>query len=378
MITSSDSNFNKNLLTIYFKHLKDPRRTYKGNLKHSLSDILLLTLSAVVCGCQEWDSILLFAEQELDWLKKHGSFSKGLPSKDTLRRFFSVLDPDSFNSCYRKWIDSLRNKTPSEVIAIDGKTIRGAKSALNNNIITPHILSAFATDQELCLGQLKVLEKSNEITAIPELLDLLFVQGSTVTIDAMGCQKTIVEKIRCKKANYVIAVKANQGALHMALKDTLLLEKPVEISVEDDCGHGRVEKRTCKIYNDLSHFSDVHKWRDLKTFVIIEKEVFEKSSQKTSIETRYYISNLKNGAKNINEIVRKHWAVENQLHWVLDVVLNEDNSRKRTLNCAENFNIILKSALTLINQEKTLKKSKNNKRLKALLNQEYREKVFNF
>lgn len=378
MSISSDSKFNRNFLNDYFSNLQDPRRTTKGNLRHCMSDILLLTFSAVLCGCQEWDRILMFGEHEIDWLKKHGSFSNGLPSKDTLRRFFMALDPSSFQKCFRNWIDSLRNPSTLEVIALDGKTVRGAKNPSAPQSITPHIVSAMATDQGLCLGQFKVIDKSNEISAITELLDVLFIEKSIVTIDAMGCQKAIVEQIRSKNANYIIAAKANQGALHLAIKDTLQLEKPTEIVEQDDCGHGRVEKRTCKIYTNLSHLENSEKWKDLKSFIVIEKEVYYKSSQKKTNETRFYISNLSQDAATINTAIRKHWSIENQLHWVLDVVFNEDSARKRIQNSAENFNVILKTALTLINNETTLKKSKNNKRFKALINEEYREKVLGF
>lgn len=378
MSTTSDSKFNRNFLHLYFSTLQDPRRTTKGNLRHCMSDILLLTVSAVLCGCQEWDRILMFGEHEIDWLKTHGSFSNGLPSKDTLRRFFMALDPSSFQNCFRNWIDSLRNPNNLEVIALDGKTIRGAKNLSAPQSITPHIVSAMATDQGLCLGQFKVTDKSNEISAITDLLDVLFIENSIVTIDAMGCQKTIVEQIRSKNANYIIAVKANQGTLHLAIKDTLQLEKPIEIAEQDDCGHGRVEKRICKIYTNLSHLENSEKWKGLSSFIVVEKEVYDKSSQKTTNETRFYISNLSNDATAINNAIRKHWSIENQLHWVLDVVFSEDSARKRIKNSAENFNIILKTALTLINKETTLKKSKNNKRFKALINKKYREKVLGF
>ena len=378
MSLSSDSKFNRNFLNRYFLNLQDPRRTHKGNIKHSMSDILLLTFSAVLCGCQEWDRILMFGAHEIDWLKKHGSFSNGVPSKDTLRRFFMALDPSSFQDCFRNWIDSIRHSTALEVIALDGKTVRGAKNISAPQSITPHIVSAMATDQGLCLGQFKVTDKSNEISAITELLDVLFIEDSIVTIDAMGCQKAIVEQIRSKNANYIVAAKANQGELHLAIKDTLKLENPIEIVEQNDCGHGRVEKRCCKIYTNLSHFEHAEKWKDLKSFIVVEKEIYYKSSQKTSQETRFYISNLAQDAKTINNAIRKHWSIENQLHWVLDVVFNEDSARKRIQNSAENFNIILKTALTLINQETTLKKSKNNKRFKALIDKQYREKVLGF
>ena len=373
-----EDQFNTTFLSKYFYNLEDPRRTDKGNLRHRLSDILLLVLSAVLCRCQEWDEILLFGDQEIDWLKKHGSFENGIPSKDTLRRFFSALDPENFQACFVQWISTFRNQTILEVVSIDGKTIRGASTKSDATSVSPHIITALASEQGLCLGQIKTEDKSNEITAIPKLLNSISIENCTITIDAMGCQTEIIETVRNNQANYIIAVKGNQGQLSQAIKDTVALEKPIDTNTMNDCGHGRVEKRSCHVYPNLSHLEDKHRWKDLKTFIVIEKEVFYKATQKTTKETRYYISNLNISASQINTMVREHWAIENKLHWVLDVVFEEDYARKRTGNSAENFNLILKMALLLINKEKTFKKSKNNKRLKALLDREYREKIMLF
>lgn len=378
MLGSSKPNFNTTFLSNYFSKLQDPRCTYRGNLKHRLSDILLLVLSAVVCRCQEWDEIVLFGEQEIEWLKKHGSFDNGIPSKDTLRRFFAALDTASFNECFLKWIASLRNDKLSEVVAIDGKTIRGASTKSNPESVSPHILTALASEQGLCLGQVKTDAKSNEITSIPLLLKNLSINSCTVTIDAMGCQKEIIESIRDENANYVVAAKGNQGSLLEAIKDTVLLEKPVETSVSEDYGHGRIEKRTCYLYTNLSHFQDRRLWKDLGSFIKIEKEVYHKTTGKTTNDTRYYISNITKDANQLNKMVRAHWSVENKLHWVLDVVFEEDYARKRAGESAENFNLIFKIALLLINNEKSFKKSKNNKRLRAMLDRKYREKILLF
>ncbi|WP_185956464.1 ISAs1 family transposase [Changchengzhania lutea] len=265
-----------------------------------------------------------------------------------------------------------------EVVSIDGKTIRGASTKSDLTSVSPHIITALASEQGLCLGQIKTDDKSNGITAIPELLNTISIENRTITIDAMGCQTEIVETARSNRANYMIAVKGNQGQLYQAIKDTVLLEKPAGTHIQDDCGHDRVEKRTCYVYTDLSHLEDGQRWKDLKTFIAIQKEVFYKATQKTTYETRYYISNLHISASQTNTMIRQHWAIENKLHWVLDVVFEEDYARKRTGNSAENFNLILKMALLLVNKEKTFKKSKNNKRLKALLDREYREKLMFF
>lgn len=378
MLSRPSAKFNNHFLSKHFSSLTDPRRTEKGNLQHLMSDILLLALVSSVCGLTDYDDIVYFGNQELDWFKKHGNFSRGIPSKDTIRRFFSALDPVSFKDCFMDWASSLRDFGVTDTIAIDGKTIRGASTKSDPDSITPHIISALATEQGLCLGQLKVSDKSNEITAIPELLDLLSISGDTVTIDAMGCQSAIVDKIIDKKANYVIAVKGNQKDLELAIKDTVLLERPIGISVIDDCGHGRVEKRTCTVYDNLSHLEDIDKWTDLKTFIKIESEVFHKSTGKTTNEKRYYISNLEQNAELFNKTIRKHWAIENKLHWSLDVTFKEDQSRKRAGNMAENFNMIFKTTLMLINNEKSYRKSKKSKRLRALMDRQYREKILFF
>ncbi len=335
-------------------------------------------LSAVLCRCQEWDGIVLFGEQELEWLRKHGAFDNGIPSKDTLRRFFASLDPERFRECFAQWIAPLRNSKLNEVIAIDGKTIRGTSTKSDPKSVAPHILTALASEQGLCLGQVKTDAKSNEITAIPELLEAISIGGCTVTIDAMGRQKEIVRAIRDKNADYIIAAKGNQGSLLEAIEDTVLLERPVETAIEDDCGHGRVEKRTCHLYTDLSHFKDSGSWKDLGSFIKIEKRAYHKATGKTDQETRYYISNITKDAAGLNKMVRPHWSVENQLHWVLDVVFGEDYARKRTGPSAENFNLVLKMALLLVNSEKSHKKSKNNKRLRALMDREYRGKLLHF
>lgn len=375
MFFKPTTKFNSTFLSNYFNSLTDPRRTEKGNLQHQMSDILFLTLTGVICGLSEYEDIVYFGKQELAWLQKYSSFANGIPSKDTLRRFFSALDPKSFQSCFFNWVNSLREQDKIDTISIDGKTIRGASTKSVPDSISPHIISALATEQGLCLGQLRVADKTNEITAIPKLLDILFFEKSTVTIDAMGCQSTIVEKIIEKKGNYIIAVKDNQKALARAIKDTVLLERPISTSVIENCGHGRVEKRTCKVYDNLTHLETLDKWLNLKSFVEVESEIFHKSTGKTTKEKRLYISNLESSAKIFNQTVRKHWAIENQLHWVLDVVFKEDSSKKRAGHVAENFNMIYKTALMLINKEKSFKRSKKGKKLGALLDRKYREKI---
>ncbi len=256
----------------FFSDLEDPRRTEKGNLRHLLSDILLLTISAILCGVNGWKLVRVFGESELSWLKQYGDFSSGIPSEDTLECVFSILDPKSFNSCFINWMASFRDEIKGEVVAIDGKSMRGAKSKKQDKSIS-HIVSAFASSNCLVLGQIKVEEKSNEITAIPVLLDQLYLSGCTVTIDAMGCQTSIAEKIIDSRADYILAVKANQSNLQQAIKDTILLENPQSTHIWDDFGHGRIQKRTCRAFQELSHIENPEKWKGLSTLFVIDTEI---------------------------------------------------------------------------------------------------------
>lgn len=354
----------------HFSTMEDPRRTTKGNFLHPLSDILFLVVSAVISGADDWETIVLFGENQLKWLKKYGGYGNGIPSCDTLKRVFSALDTKRFNAAFMDWANDICELGAGEVVAVDGKAIRGTKQKK-----LPHIVSAFAAGNRLTLGQVAADEKSNEITAIPELLDLLDIGGTTVTIDAMGCQREIAKKIIDKGADYLLAVKGNQGNLEEAILDTVLLEVPVDKNVQNDLGHGRIETRTCWAYQDLSHIGDSEKWPGLRTLARVESIRVDKKTGRESREQRIYISSLAADAKILNERVRKHWAVENNLHWTLDVLFGEDASRKRKGNAAENFNIVLKTALGLIVGETTLKKSKKNKRMLAAYDYRYREKL---
>jgi len=362
---------------IFLENLNDPRRTTKGNVLHNFGDILFLVLTAVLCGMKDWESIEIFGESQLVWLRKFRKYENGIPSHDTINRVISSLDSAHFNKCFIKWINNISKTTKGEVVAIDGKSIKGsACKAQNINAI--HIVSAYAADNELCLGQYTTSSKSNEITAIPILLDLIAIQGCTITIDAMGCQSDIAEKIRKNKAEYILAVKGNQGNLEQSIKDTILLSKPVSTDIEDDFGHGRIEKRSCFVYEDLSHIEDIKRWTDLKTIVKVETEVIDKTTNKQFTEERFYISSLKPDAAYINRAIRKHWSVENKLHWNLDVLFNEDSSKKRQKNAAENFNIISKIALSIVQKDKSNKKNKKQRMLMAAFDNKYREKLLGF
>ena len=378
MISQPFSKFNTYSLSKFFNQSLETRRTNKGNLQHTFYDILLVVLVSALCGLEKYSLMVQFAKNELEWFKKYGEFDSGIPSSETIRRFLTSLDTAVFQECYSNWIGSLCDLDEVKSIAIDGKTIRGASTKSNPNSINPHILTAWASEQGLSLGQLRVDDKSNEITAIPELIKKIVVKGSVFTIDAMGCQKDIVSEITSHQADYIIAVKGNQKSLEIAIKDTALLEKPDDVSVKEDIGHGRVEKRTCSIYRDLSHLCPKNSWQGLKQFVSIESQVFCKSTKKTTTQTRYYITSLEEGALKMNQLIQQHWSIENQLHWILDVSFNEDCSRKRAGNSAENFNIIFKSALSILKNDKSINKPLSHKKLEALINRKYRSELMKF
>jgi predicted transposase YbfD/YdcC len=262
-----------------------------------------------------------------------------------------------------------------EVVAIDGKTIRRSYDK-NSGQSAFHMISAYAEQNRVCLGQVLTNEKSNEITAIPELLDLLFLEKATVTIDAMGCQKAIVEKIISKKADYLIAVKNNQQSLYEEMKNLFIITKPFSTAIDYHVDHGRAETRKCFVITDLTFLDEAKHWAGIRSAIKIKTERYIKSTGITTTETRYYISSHHFEATRINRMVRGHWTVENKLHWMLDVVFQEDSSRRRTGNSAANFNIIAKVALALI-ERTPHKKSKRQRRFKAGFDPKFREKVLN-
>lgn len=361
-------------LNKYFSTLEDPRRTNKGHFYYPLDEILFLVISAVVSGYQDWTSIQIFGNAKLDWLRRFFPYQHGIPSHDVIGKLFSRLDPIRFNECFIKWVNSLSELTSGEVVAIDGKTICGSGDSGKVHSAF-HVVSAYAVENRLCLGQITVDQKQNEIVAIPEILDLLSIQGCVVTIDAMGCQKEIASKIREKEAGYVLMVKDNQKELKSQVEKMFRLQNDCEKNETIDAGHGRIETRLCKVIDDLTFMDDVEQWSGLKSVVQVTSERCIKKTGATSIEARYYISSLNASAARMNQIVRSHWSIENNLHWVLDVVFNEDSSLKKKDNSAINFNIVTKIALSLLEKEQTMKASKKGKRENAALDDRYREKV---
>ena len=359
----------------HIKELKDPRRVTKGNFKYPLNEIFFLVISAVISGTEDWQGIALFGEEKIAWLRNFLPYEKGTPSHDVLGDLFARIDLQNFESVFIKWINAISEITNGTIISIDGKTIRGSgDSNIPNSAV--HVVSAYATNQMLCFGQTSVDKKQNEITAIPELLDMLAIKGGVVTIDAMGCQKKIAEKIIGKEADYVLMVKGNQQELKEQVEKLFeYYKEPCDVDQTIDSGHGRIEDRKCEMIGDLRFLDGKEQWVGLQSVVKISSKRYIKKKGDESSEIRYYITSLRPDSKRLNQIIRSHWGVENNLHWRLDVVFNEDKSSKRKDNSAANFNIITKIAMTLIDREKTVKASMGKKRLKAAWNDSYRECV---
>jgi predicted transposase YbfD/YdcC len=350
----------------YFGDLRDPR--VERTREHLLEEILLMTIAAVLSGAGSWNEINGYCKAKHLWLKGFLKLPGGIPSHDTFNRVISALDSEELEKGFAAWVGSIARLTAGEVVAIDGKTLRGTREAGGKLV---HMVSAWASANHLVLGQRKVEEKSNEITAIPKLLAALELSGTVVTIDAMGCQRSIAGQIVEKKADYVLAVKENQGHLLDGIRDSFQMLGADAVAEEVDCGHGRVETRRCSVIADLSLLEKASKWPSLQGLVRIEAERYHKATGKAEREIRYYITSLRPDAARLNSAIRQHWGIENKLHWVLDVGFGEDLCRKRAANSAQNFSVINRIALNLLQQDKTCKLGIKGKRLQAGWDNDY-------
>ena len=361
-----------NLLSI-FGTINDPRSHI--NQLHDVLDILLVGLISVICGAETWKQMREFAQSKEVFLRTFLKLPNGIPSEDTINRLFSAIDSNQFEACFIDWVNSISTILKGQVIAIDGKTIRGAKSAGKKSPV--HMVSAWASQNNLVLGQVRVNEKSNEITAIPELIEKLCVSGNIITIDAMGTQTDIADKIIENEADYILAVKGNQEQLLEQIKDEFHFAKQIDTDENVDIGHGRIETRTCSVITDFQFIeNEDDKWSKLTQIVKLESiREFKNSDKQTEKAIRYYITSINDVAKNYQNYIRSHWGVENKLHWTLDVAFSEDASRKRNKNAAQNYSVLLKIALNLLRNEKTEKQGIAGKRLKAGWNEEYLLKV---
>ena len=353
--------------------MNDPRETKRGNLKYELNEILFLVISAVICGLNEWVEIEEYGNGQLKWLRKFFPYKNGVPSHDTLGRLFKLLDTESFAECFDQWVEELSENINGELVAIDGKRIRGSFDKRDNKSAI-HVVSAYATRQKLCLQQVATDEKSNEITAIPKLLDLLSLRGCTVSIDAMGCQRDISTKIIKKEADYILGVKSNQKGLLEQIEKVFSISAIESQHKNQNLDHGRFETRECSVITDLTYLDDYDNWPGIKSLIRITSFRENRLTNKEEHQVRYYISSKEANAQVFNDEIRSHWAIENNLHWVLDVNFNEDKSRKRKGNSAYNFNLISKIALGLI-EKCDVKLPRSRKRTKAAFDPKFREKL---
>jgi predicted transposase YbfD/YdcC len=360
-----------------FSKIKDPRMTNKCS--HNLIDILVIVVCASLCRFDEsWESIEDFGHLRKKWFNNFLELPNGIPSMDTMRRVFLLINPVEFQKCFYEWANNFREKISGETIAIDGKCSRGSRDdKLGKKAI--HTVSAWANENQLVLGQVKVDEKSNEITAIPKLLELLDIAGCTVTIDAMGTQRKIAENIIDNKADYILGLKGNQGTLHKHVKSYINDQLNVEITDKNyqfketsDTAHGRIEKRKFHLFSKIDWLKQRTDWKGFEAVGVVESTV--ERNKKISYERRFYITSL-NCINKFSKGVREHWGVENSLHWTLDVAFNEDKSTRKKGNSPANSTVLRHITLNLLKKEKTLKRSINTKRSHACMNLDYLEKV---
>ena len=348
-----------------FSELKDPRLERKK--LHKLIDIIVIAICAVIGGADGWEDIERFGKAKEKWFRVFLELENGIPSHDTFNRVFSLINAKKFQECFINWIKEISQLSKGEIISIDGKTVRRSYDRWNNKGAV-HIVSAWANNNRLVLGQIKVNEKSNEITAIPELLSYLEIEGCIITIDAMGCQKEIASKIQDGKGDYVLALKENHKNLYEDVKLYLedkrensdFKEEEYYRSIEKD--HGRIEERKYWITTDIDWLENKSKWAGLKSIGMVESTRDIKGN--ISKEVRFYLCSIEGNVKEFSKAVRSHWGIENSVHWVLDMTFREDESRIRKGHSAENFNVLRHIALNLLKKEKS-KGSIRGKRLKA-------------
>jgi predicted transposase YbfD/YdcC len=367
----------KHKLVEHFSEIEDPR--IERTKRHKLVDILTIAVLAVICGADSWVAMESFGQAKLKWLKRILELPNGIPSHDTFARVFARLNPEQFQQCFLHWVRSLVHLSEGQVIAIDGKTLRQSYDAADSKAAI-HLVSAWATANRVVLGQRKVDAKSNEITAIPHLLRMLEIDGCIVTIDAMGCQKTIAKSIIERGAEYVLALKDNQGHLFEDVQQVFAQAQARNFVGIDhdfhqtlDKGHGRVEIRRCWTMGQVEFLTDADKWVKFTSIGMIQAE--RRIDGTIERETRYYISSLTSNAQRLSQAVRSHWLVENSLHWVLDLAFLEDACRIRKDYAPENLAVVRHIALNLLTQETTLKVGVKNKRLRAGWDEDYLLKV---
>lgn len=351
----------------FFDSLTDPR--IDRTRLHNLKDIIAITICAVLSGCDDWEEIEMYGRGKQEWLKQFLSLPNGIPSHDTFNRVFAALCPEELRNCFVDWVQSIGAITEGRVVSIDGKRMCNSGTDGKKGFI--HMVSGWCNSNNMVMGQVKTNEKSNEITAIPELLELLVLEGAIVTIDAMGCQQQIAEKIVAQQADYVLAVKENQGHLLDDIKEAFEQSQQAVSHTTVEKSHGRIEKRTCSLITDMDWICKSEKWTKLQSIICVESQRTIMATGEVQQESRYYISSLLSNAENLLKITRQHWSIENKLHWVLDVIFKEDLSTKQAGNATENFSVITKIALNLLKNNTSKKLSIKKKRLLCSLDNDF-------
>ena len=343
--------------------LTDPRRTSHGNIRHKLEDIIIIGLCTVICGGEDYADMEEFGIEREQFLRNFLELPNGIPDSDTFRRLFEKLEPVALSECLVNWLDV--ELPERSVIAIDGKTICGSE---NKDHRAYHVVSAFVAQSQITLGEITVEEKTNEITAVPELLDLLYIEDTIVTADSMSCQKKIIQKIRDEKADYCIALKGNQPTLYEDVRDYFDdFLKEADVYRHTEKGHGRIETRTYYLSTDVEWLEQKKDWCGLNAIGMVISRII--GGEKEREFTRYFITSL-NDVDEFAYAVRHHWSIENQLHWCLDVIFREDAARARKDYSPLNMNVLRKTALSLLNQAKYKRLSKKKMMFKASLNPE--------
>lgn len=371
------------LLIAHFRSVSEPRMT--RTRRHHLIDILVIALLAVISGCDGWTEVAAYGRRKKKWFQTFLELPAGIPSHDTFGRVFSRIQPSEFQACYESWLKELaadQTDLTDDAVAIDGKTLRGSLDRGGEQTAV-HLVSAWATKNRLLLGQVAVDAKSNEITAIPELLKKIDVSGSVVTLDAMGCQKSIAADIRAAGADYVLALKANHETLHQEVEDYLLdsMEKdfagvPHTHWSKKETGHGRRERREVYAVAVPESLRQRTEWQDLRSLVLVVSERADKHGAKEEKGTvRFYLSSLKPQARRLAGYVRGHWGIENGFHWVLDVCFREDHSRIRKDHGPENFALLRRLALTILKQDSQFSESVRCKRLCCGFDNDYLTRI---
>jgi predicted transposase YbfD/YdcC len=364
----------------HFGKIRDPR--IDRTKRHKLLDILIIAICGVICGADSWVDIELFGKSKMEWLKTFLKLPNGIPSHDTFGRVFAALNPVEFENSFMEWVQAINQLTQGQVIAIDGKQMRGSKDIPAGKGAI-YMVSAWATENQLVLGQRKVDDKSNEITAIPQLLKLLEIQGCIVTMDAIGTQTKIAKTIIDQGGDYIMAVKENQGHLYEDIHDLFaedwkyhFEDAPYSYAKVVNKDHGRIEIRQCWTISDpeyLANIRELNRWVGIQSVVMILSE--RRIGEESEVQDRYYISSLESNAQKILKAKRSYWGIENRLHWVLDMAFDEDHSRVRKDNAPQNFAVLRHMALNLLKQEHTVNAGIKAKRLKCGWDADYLLKV---